>query len=96
MSCCRKGLEVRGPRRKRHLCSNYLVRMHISYRTCILDRNAIAKHIFKVINELRIKNTDISSHLKLPPVKIHCSVLAEEAIQAAIADYKGKQSAAME
>ena len=31
---------------------------------------------------LRIKNTDISSHLKLPPVKIHCSVLAEEAIQA--------------
>ena len=30
---------------------------------------------------LRIKNTDISSHLKLPPVKIHCSVLAEEAIQ---------------
>ncbi|CAK8987565.1 Iron-sulfur cluster assembly protein 1 (AtISU1) (AtIscU1) (Protein ISCU-LIKE 1) (NifU-like N-terminal domain-containing protein ISU1) (NifU-like protein ISU1) [Durusdinium trenchii] len=31
---------------------------------------------------LEIKNTDISSHLKLPPVKIHCSVLAEEAIQA--------------
>eukprot|EP00438_Fugacium_kawagutii_P002305 Skav226064 [mRNA] locus=scaffold211:438840:444310:- [translate_table: standard] len=39
----------------------------------------------------KIKNTDISAHLKLPPVKIHCSVLAEEAIQAAIADYKGKQ-----
>ncbi|CAE7526391.1 ISU1, partial [Symbiodinium sp. CCMP2456] len=31
----------------------------------------------------KIKNTDISSHLKLPPVKIHCSVLAEEAIQEA-------------
>merc|ERR1712038_769181 len=37
-----------------------------------------------------ISNADISSHLKLPPVKIHCSVLAEEAIQAAIADYKTK------
>ena len=40
----------------------------------------------------KIKNTDISSHLKLPPVKIHCSVLAEEAIQAAIADYKTKNT----
>jgi len=39
----------------------------------------------------QLKNSDISSHLKLPPVKIHCSVLAEEAIQAAIADYKEKQ-----
>eukprot|EP00408_Alexandrium_pacificum_P065231 CAMPEP_0171164518 /NCGR_PEP_ID=MMETSP0790-20130122/5709_1 /TAXON_ID=2925 /ORGANISM="Alexandrium catenella, Strain OF101" /LENGTH=160 /DNA_ID=CAMNT_0011629275 /DNA_START=45 /DNA_END=527 /DNA_ORIENTATION=+ len=41
----------------------------------------------------QLKNTDISAHLKLPPVKIHCSVLAEEAIQAAIADYKKKQEA---
>jgi len=41
----------------------------------------------------KLRNTDISSHLKLPPVKIHCSVLAEEAIQAAIADYKRKQAA---
>ncbi|CAK8987622.1 unnamed protein product [Durusdinium trenchii] len=46
----------------------------------------------KVEEASKIKNTDISSHLKLPPVKIHCSVLAEEAIQAAIADYKEKQS----
>merc|ERR1719221_1398421 len=37
-----------------------------------------------------MKNTDISSHLKLPPVKIHCSVLAEEAIKTAIDDYKKK------
>merc|ERR1719210_1659206 len=44
----------------------------------------------------QLKNTDISSHLKLPPVKIHCSVLAEEAIQAAIADYKKKQGEAGE
>eukprot|EP00490_Sorites_sp_Unknown_P028777 CAMPEP_0114697322 /NCGR_PEP_ID=MMETSP0191-20121206/73665_1 /TAXON_ID=126664 /ORGANISM="Sorites sp." /LENGTH=123 /DNA_ID=CAMNT_0001996295 /DNA_START=138 /DNA_END=508 /DNA_ORIENTATION=+ len=46
----------------------------------------------KVDEASKIKNTDISAHLKLPPVKIHCSVLAEEAIQAAIADYKGKQN----
>ena len=41
---------------------------------------------------LAIKNTDIVSELALPPVKIHCSVLAEDAIKAAIADYKSKQS----
>ena len=39
---------------------------------------------------LEIKNTDIVSELALPPVKIHCSVLAEDAIKAAIADYKNK------
>lgn len=37
------------------------------------------------------KNTDISSHLKLPPVKIHCSLLAEEAIHAAVNDYEEKK-----
>ena len=37
-----------------------------------------------------IKNTDIVKELSLPPVKIHCSVLAEDAIKAAINDYKGK------
>ncbi len=37
-----------------------------------------------------IKNTDIAQELALPPVKIHCSVLAEDAIKAAITDYKGK------
>ncbi|MFN9264873.1 MAG: Fe-S cluster assembly scaffold IscU [Acidobacteriota bacterium] len=43
---------------------------------------------------LAIKNTDIVSELALPPVKIHCSVLAEDAIKAAINDYKVKQGAA--
>ncbi len=38
-----------------------------------------------------IKNTDIAEELALPPVKIHCSVLAEDAIKAAIDDYRGKQ-----
>jgi nitrogen fixation protein NifU and related proteins len=37
-----------------------------------------------------IKNTQIAQHLALPPVKIHCSVLAEDAIKAAISDYKAK------
>tara|TARA_B100000700_G_C15013867_1_gene842321 strand:- start:508 stop:894 length:387 start_codon:yes stop_codon:yes gene_type:complete len=37
-----------------------------------------------------IKNIDIAKHLSLPPVKIHCSVLAEDAIKAAIADWKRK------
>jgi nitrogen fixation NifU-like protein len=39
---------------------------------------------------LQIKNTDIVNELKLPPVKIHCSVLAEDAIKAAIADFQEK------
>ena len=39
---------------------------------------------------LAIKNTEIVQELALPPVKIHCSVLAEDAIKAAIADYKAK------
>ena len=41
----------------------------------------------------KIKNSDIANELALPPVKIHCSVLAEDAIKAALADYKGKQEA---
>ncbi|HWA45563.1 MAG TPA: Fe-S cluster assembly scaffold IscU [Hypericibacter adhaerens] len=40
-----------------------------------------------------IKNTDIAQHLSLPPVKIHCSVLAEDAIKAAIKDYREKNGA---
>jgi nitrogen fixation NifU-like protein len=38
-----------------------------------------------------IKNTEIAQHLALPPVKIHCSVLAEDAIKAAVADYRKKR-----
>merc|ERR1712227_40787 len=40
-----------------------------------------------------IKNTDIAQHLKLPPVKLHCSMLAEDAVKAAIKDYQAKQEA---
>ena len=39
---------------------------------------------------LKIKNSDIASYLKLPPVKLHCSMLAEDAIKAAVKDYKSK------
>ena len=45
----------------------------------------------KTVDEaLQIKNTEIVNELSLPPVKIHCSVLAEDAIKAAITDYKSK------
>jgi nitrogen fixation NifU-like protein len=48
----------------------------------------------KTVDEaMAIKNTDIVTELSLPPVKIHCSVLAEDAIKAAISDYKKKQTA---
>ena len=48
----------------------------------------------KTIDEaLTIKNTEIVKELSLPPVKIHCSVLAEDAIRAAIGDWKKKQEA---
>ena len=45
----------------------------------------------RTLNEAeQIKNSDIASELALPPVKIHCSILAEDAIKAAIADYRSK------
>ena len=48
----------------------------------------------KTVDEaLAIKNTEIVKELALPPVKIHCSVLAEDAIRAAIGDWKKKQDA---
>src|SRR6516165_1882669 len=49
----------------------------------------------KTVDEaLAIRNTDIVTELSLQPVKIHCSVLAEDAIKAAISDYRKKQGAA--
>jgi nitrogen fixation NifU-like protein len=49
----------------------------------------------KSLDEARaIKNTDIAAELALPPVKVHCSVLAEDAIKAAIEDYQGKSGPA--
>ena len=45
---------------------------------------------------LAIKNTHIAEELALPPVKIHCSILAEDAIKAAVVDYKSKHGATVE
>ena len=51
----------------------------------------------KSIDEvLSIKNKDIAGFLKLPPVKLHCSMLAEDAIKAAVKDYKQKNGMADE
>lgn len=55
-----------------------------SYATEILEG-------MKVEEAMNIKNTDIAEHLKLPPVKLHCSMLAEDAIKAAVNDYKKKK-----
>lgn len=46
------------------------------------------KHVDEVLS---IKNTDIAAHLKLPPVKLHCSMLAEDAIHAAVSNWKSKR-----
>jgi nitrogen fixation protein NifU and related proteins len=46
-----------------------------------------------VAQAAEIKNKEIAEYLSLPPVKIHCSMLAEDAIKAAIADYKSKKTA---
>mmetsp|Transcript_11701 Transcript_11701/g.13012 ORF Transcript_11701/g.13012 Transcript_11701/m.13012 type:complete len:190 (+) Transcript_11701:121-690(+) len=46
------------------------------------------KHVDEVLG---IKNKDIAAHLKLPPVKLHCSMLAEDAIRAAVSDWKEKK-----
>ena len=48
----------------------------------------------KLTDAMQIKNSQIAEELSLPPVKIHCSVLAEDAIKAAIADYQKKRGAA--
>jgi NifU-like protein involved in Fe-S cluster formation len=47
------------------------------------------KHVDEV---LTIKNTDIAKHLSLPPVKLHCSMLAEDAIKSAVKDFQAKQA----
>jgi nitrogen fixation NifU-like protein len=48
-------------------------------------------HIDDAVN---LKNSEIAQELALPPVKIHCSILAEDAIKAAVNDYRNRQSSA--
>jgi nitrogen fixation NifU-like protein len=62
-----------------------------------IDSSSLATEWIKgrtVEDALAIKNTDIVKELSLPPVKIHCSVLAEDAIRAAIGDWKKKNGVA--
>ena len=49
----------------------------------------LGKNVEEIVT---IKNTDIAKHLKLPPVKLHCSMLAEDAIKAAVGDWKKKKA----
>jgi len=49
-----------------------------------------ADRLLRVRASLPIKNSEIAEELALPPVKIHCSILAEDAIKAAVKDYKEK------
>ena len=58
-----------------------------SYATEILEGMDVEEAV-------KIKNQDIAQHLKLPPVKLHCSMLAEDAIQAAIKDFQKKKASA--
>ncbi|KAF4522740.1 hypothetical protein B566_EDAN009285 [Ephemera danica] len=51
----------------------------------------VMKLQIKVDEALKLKNTDIAKELCLPPVKLHCSMLAEDAIKAALSDYRIKQ-----
>ena len=70
----------------------YLIDHHSSSYTC----SSVATEWVKgrtIADCLTIKNTDIAGHLKLPPVKLHCSMLAEDAIKAAIKDYASKNPA---
>ena len=47
--------------------------------------------LLDICRQLKIKNSDIASYLNLPPVKLHCSMLAEDAIKAAVEDFKVKR-----
>ena len=68
---------------------------HFSRRLFLIASSSLATEWVKgktVEEALAIKNMDIVKELALPPVKIHCSVLAEDAIRAAIGDWKKKQA----
>jgi hypothetical protein len=71
-----------------------VLRSHPISRALLVLRSSVATEwiLGKSIDEcLSIKNTDIASHLKLPPVKLHCSMLAEDAIKAAVKDFQKKR-----
>jgi hypothetical protein len=88
-----------------HIISYHIISYHIilsvlfcysrvKYAILIVAASSVVTEwiLNKNINEIcTIRNTDIAQYLKLPPVKLHCSMLAEDAVNAAIHDYQNKQ-----
>ncbi|MEJ2676795.1 MAG: iron-sulfur cluster assembly scaffold protein [Acidihalobacter sp.] len=68
----------------------------MAYSDKVIDHYENPRNVGSLDKDCEIKNTQIAEELALPPVKIHCSVLAEDAIKAAIADYQGKRQPAEE
>ena len=64
---------------------------NMSYSAKVLDHYENPRNVGKLDEAHTIKNSAIAEELALPPVKIHCRVLAEDAIKSAIADYRNKQ-----
>lgn len=63
--------------------------------SAIASSSFTAQHVEgkTVAEAVKLKNTDIAQHLNLPPVKIHCSMLAEDAVRAAVKDWEKKKAA---
>jgi nitrogen fixation NifU-like protein len=61
--------------------------------SAIASSSLVTEWVKSLDEALAIKNTQIAEELALPPVKIHCSILAEDAIKAAVNDYKAKHGA---
>ena len=76
----------------RYFCSSALLLMFVLFRFRPASSSVATEWLKgKTIEEcMAIRNTDIATHLKLPPVKLHCSMLAEDAIKAAVKDYQSK------
>lgn len=70
-------------------CHTLCTRAPASPRSSVATEWVLGRSIDDV---LTIKNTEIAAHLKLPPVKLHCSMLAEDAIKAAVRDYAKKNN----
>ena len=70
-----------------------VLRSTVTVRSAIASSSLLTEWVKgKTLDQaLQIKNTDIAEELALPPVKVHCSVLAEDAIRAAISDYQSKR-----
>jgi glycerol-3-phosphate O-acyltransferase len=73
--------------------TRHLMRAETAPRSSVATEWVKGRSIGEVLS---IKNSDIAQHLKLPPVKLHCSMLAEDAIKAAVKDYATKNGITVE